>query len=405
MTPKRSIPDVAVLVFSFLFFPDLVCAQDPGLGLPAPSKNAWSVQMAESFIARNRDSISYPDSKRPERWDYEQGVILEALKQVWKAGGDERYLEYLRRSIDRFVEDDGSIRTYEFTSYNLDNINTGRQVLFLFERTGLLKYRAASETLRFQLRQHPRTLGGGFWHKKIYPYQMWLDGIYMAEPFYARCSAMFGDTAAFEDIAHQIIEIERRTRDPKTGLLYHGWDESHHQRWADTATGCSPHFWGRAMGWYAMGIVDVLDVFPSNHPKRPALLSVFKRVIDAVAAYQDAESGVWYQVLDQADRKGNYKEASCTAMFVYAIAKGVRMGYLDRSARAIAERGFEGMIDEFVTKDADGLPNLNHVCSVSGLGGNPFRDGSFEYYVGEPQRTNDLKGVGPFILAAVELGK
>jgi unsaturated rhamnogalacturonyl hydrolase len=159
------------------------------------------------------------------------------------------------------------------------------------------------------------------------------------------------------------------------------------------------------MGWYAMGIVDVLDDFPVEHPKRPELLAIFRHVIDAVVPYQDPETGVWYQVLDQAGRDGNYREASCTAMFVYAIAKGVRMGYLDQSARAVAERGFDGMIDEFVTEGPDGLLNLNHVCSVSGLGGDSYRDGTFEYYVSEPQRTNDLKGVGPFILAALELGR
>ncbi len=384
----------------------MACSErTPRSEVPAPPDNAWSVRMADAFMARNPDSISYPDSRRPERWDYEQGLVLEALKQVSFAIGEEKYIRYLQDNIDRFVQEDGSIRTYDLLSYNIDNINAGRPVLFLYERTGEPKYRAAVETLRTQLRHHPRTNSGGFWHKKIYPYQMWLDGIYMAEPFYARYAATFGDSAAYDDIAFQILEIERRTRDPKTGLLHHGWDESRQQQWADKETGRSPNFWGRAMGWYAMGIVDVLDVFPHDHPQRNEIIAVLQRLIDAVIPYQDPSTGTWYQVLDQGGREGNYREASCTAMFTYAMAKGVRKGYLDSAAIGIAQKAFDGMLQEFVTEEGDGLVSLHHVCSVSGLGGNPYRDGSYEYYIGEPQRTNDLKGVGPFILAALELGR
>jgi unsaturated rhamnogalacturonyl hydrolase len=232
---------------------------------------------------------------------------------------------------------------------------------------------------------------------------MWLDGIYMGCPFYAEFAATFDEPAAFDDIAFQIITIEKHTRDPRTGLLYHAWDESCQQRWANPVTGCSPHFWGRAMGWYVMALVDVLDHFPPEHAARQEFLTILQRTLSAVACVQDESTGLWWQVLDQGNRLGNYLEASGTCMIVYAIAKGVRNGYLDESWLPIAARGFEGLLNHLVTVDDEGQINLHGICSSAGLGGNPYRDGSFEYYVSEPIATNDLHGVGAFILAAIEM--
>lgn len=361
--------------------------------------------MAESFMARQPDSLQHPEDHRPRRWTYEQGLMLESLRAVGEATGDPTYDAYIRKDMDHFIQPDGSIRTYKRSEYNLDKINPGRILLYLYDRTGEERFKSAADELRQQLREHPRTSEGGFWHKKVYPSQMWLDGIYMAEPFYARYAAAFGDTAAFDDIAQQIIVIEERTRDAETGLLYHAWDESKQQRWADPSTGTSPHFWGRAMGWYAMGIVDVLDAFPPDHPRHGELLAIFARLAEAIARYQDPSSGVWYQIVDQGDREGNYLEASCSAMFVYALAKGSRRGYIDSSYIAVAQKGFDGILTQFILEEGDGSVNLREVCAVAGLGGKPYRDGSFEYYVNEPRRTNDFKGVGPFILAALELGR
>jgi unsaturated rhamnogalacturonyl hydrolase len=231
---------------------------------------------------------------------------------------------------------------------------------------------------------------------------MWLDGIYMASPFYAEFGKIFGEPAAFDDAAHQIILIERHTRDPKTGLLYHGWDESKQQRWANPETGCSPHFWGRAMGWYVMAIVDVLDYFPQDHPNRRDILAIFERLMTALESVQDKSTGLWYQVLDQGNRAGNYLEASGSCMFVYSIAKAVRLGYLAKTYLDMARKGYQGILDHLIRVDEEGRVNLERICGVAGLGGNPYRDGSYEYYVSEKTVTNDYKGVGSFILASLE---
>jgi unsaturated rhamnogalacturonyl hydrolase len=276
-------------------------------------------------------------------------------------------------------------------------------LFFLYATTGDERYKKAAFHLREQLQTHPRTSQGGFWHKQIYPHQMWLDGIYMACPFYAEFAKQFDEPEGFDDVAHQVMLIEKHTRDPKTGLLYHGWDESKSQKWADPETGCSPCFWGRAVGWYAMAIPDVLDHLPEDHPQRERLTTIFETTVAAVAGVQDASSGAWYQVLDQGDRPGNYLEASASCMFVYAIAKGVRKGLLGEEYIAVARRGYEGILRQFVTVDEQGLVNLDGICAVAGLGGSPYRDGSFEYYVGEKVIANEYKGVGPFIMASIEM--
>jgi unsaturated rhamnogalacturonyl hydrolase len=256
-----------------------------------------------------------------------------------------------------------------------------------------------------QLENQPRTQEGGFWHKQIYPHQMWLDGIYMASPFLARYARMFDRPAALDDVANQIIWIENHTRDTRTGLLYHGWDESREQEWADPVTGCSKSFWGRAMGWYAMGIVDVLESLPRTHPRRTALVGILKRLSKALASYQDGETGLWYQVVDQGKRDKNYLEASASSMFVYAMAKGVRMGCLDKEYASVARKGYDGLIKHLIKIDPDGTVNLTQICSVGGLGGPQKRDGSFEYYVSEPVVVNDLKGVGAFLMASIEIDR
>jgi unsaturated rhamnogalacturonyl hydrolase len=361
--------------------------------------------MAESFMRRHPDTISYATESQRGRWTYEQGVMLEAMTRMWIATGDRRYFSYIKRNIDQFVTEEGAIKTYELESFNLDNIPTGKQLLMLYRETRDPKYKKAADTLRGQLARHPRTSEGGFWHKKIYPFQMWLDGIYMAEPFYVEYALLFDEPEILDDVANQIIFMENHVRDPKTGLLYHAWDESRQQRWSNPETGCSPNFWGRAMGWYAMGIVDVLDLLPRTHPKRDEIIGILQRLVTALSRYKDSATGLWFQVVDQGTREGNYLEASASCMYAYAFAKAVRNGYVDRKYLAVAEKAFDGVVRELVTVDADGLISLHQTCQVSGLGGNPYRDGSFEYYVGEPRRTNDFKGVGPFIFAALELGR
>lgn len=362
----------------------------------------WSVCMASTLMAAHPDSFCY-DKTKPARWDYELGLYLKSIEQLWRQTGDGDYFRYIRKQMDFYILDDGSIRTYQPEACNIDHITPGRAALLLWQQTGQEKYRTAALTLRRQLAEQPRTKEGGFWHKKRYPWQMWLDGLYMGEPFYAEYSLLFGEPLNFDDIARQFILMEKNTRDPKTGLLYHAWDESREQRWADKTTGQSPHFWGRAMGWYAMALVDVLDYFPKNHPEYHQLLSILQRLAVAVTKVQDAQTGVWYQVLDRAGETGNYREASASCMFTYALLKAVRLGYLDAQYLEAGKKAYAGIIKEFMVQDADGSWHLDKVCMVAGLGGDPYRDGSFQYYISEPVRRDDLKGAGPFILASLEM--
>jgi unsaturated rhamnogalacturonyl hydrolase len=361
-----------------------------------------SESMAATAMTRWKDSWEVQPGKS-EKWSYDQGVVLKGIAGLWLNTADGKYFRFVQQSMDRFVKDDGTIRTYAIDEYNIDHINNGRILLLLYKVTGQEKYRTAAALLRAQLKTHPRTSEGGFWHKKIYPSQMWLDGLYMGEPFYAEYAATFHEDAAFDDIARQFVLMELHSRDVKTGLLYHAWDESRKQRWANPATGRSPNFWGRAMGWYAMALVDTLDYFPQNHPQRGALIEILKRLALAAQKSQEPKSGLWYEVLDKGGAKGNYLEASVSCMFTYALAKGVRQGYLPRSYLRVAQKGYRGIVRRFIKTDPGGQMNLEGTVSVGGLGGNPYRDGSYEYYLSEKVVTNDPKGVGAFLMASTEM--
>jgi unsaturated rhamnogalacturonyl hydrolase len=365
----------------------------------------WSVRIADSFIRLHPDTIVYADEEKSRRWNYEQGVMMEAFYQTYLHTGDVRYTAYVKKNLDHYIRPDGSINSYKLTEFNIDNITPGVAVLRAYDLFKEQRYRIAADTLRRQLAFHPRTSEGGFWHKKIYPYQMWLDGLFMAEPFYALYSLRFNDSAAFSDIAKQFQLIERHLKDPNTGLYYHGYDESKAMGWADPVTGRSPNFWGRSMGWFAMAMADVLDHFPTAHPARMGLERLFREYISAVVRYRDPKTKLWFQVLDRPSAPGNYAEASASAMFVYALAKGVNKGYLPAEYRSIARESFDRMLGTFVTVDSSGSIFLRDVVKVSGLGGNPYRDGSYGYYISEPRRTNDFKGYGPFLLSAVEIEK
>ncbi|MBF9221807.1 glycoside hydrolase family 88/105 protein [Hymenobacter ruricola] len=375
-----------------------LCAQT------APVATPMSQRMADAFISWHPDSIVIGKNKTA-RWDYEQGLMMRALERVWQRTGDAKYFAYIQKDLDQFVQKDGSIRTYKQEDYNLDNMTTGHALLLLAQTSvpGSDKYVKAAQYLRKQLDGQPRTKEGGFWHKKVYPNQMWLDGLYMAEPFYAEYSQVFNQPAGFDDVAKQFALIEKHLVDPKTGLLYHGYDESKEQAWANKATGQSPNFWDRGIGWYSMALVDVLDYFPQNHPQRPELIKAIQRLAPVLAKYQNPKTGTWSLVMGQEGRQGNYAEASGSSMFVYALAKGVRKGYLDKKYAEVAKKGYFGAITAFVETQPTGALAFNGTVSVGGLGGKPYRDGSYEYYLSEPLRKNDLKGVGPFILASTEM--
>ncbi|MBL0940019.1 MAG: glycoside hydrolase family 88 protein [Gemmatimonadaceae bacterium] len=366
----------------------------------------WSVRFARSVMTRN------PQNHR--RWDYTAGVVLGAIDKVGRTRRDSAMLQYVQRNMDRYIAADGAIGgNYSIEEYNIDGVSQGRVLFPLYARSRDVRYRKAADILRKQLATHPRTAEGGFWHKQIYPQQMWLDGLYMAQPFYAEYAATFATpterATIFDDVAKQFLLVARHTRDAQSNLMYHGWDAVRAQPWADSATGLSRNFWARAMGWYVMGVVETLDHLPITHPDRTMIIRTLQDAADGIARVQDPLTGLWWDVMDAPNREGNYLEASASAMFVYALAKGARLGYLDSKYRQAAERGFDGMIANLVREAPYGASLIN-VCQVSGLGGNlrkdgSYRDGSYAYYISEPVVSDDYKGVGPMILAALELGR
>jgi len=386
------------LTAGFVLITIIVSAQDKPL----------SQQVAATVMTTWKDSFSLGSRAK---WSYDMGVILKGFEGIWRNTGDVKYYNYILKQMDFFVQDDGTIKTYKPDEYNIDHINNGKLVLLLYRVTQKEKYLKAAKLLRDQLSTHPRTNEGGFWHKEIYPYQMWLDGLYMGAPFYAEYADLMHEDTAFNDVANQFIWMEKHARDAKTGLLYHAWDESKQQKWANKETGLSPLFWARAMGWYATALVDALDWFPGGHPKRKDLIGILNRLVNAIEKVQDPKTGLWLDILNYngPGKEKNYFEASASSQFVYAVAKGVRKGYLPAAKISIAKKGYNGIIKQFIkveslpASQAGSQTNLHGTVKVSGLGGNPYRDGSFDYYMSEDVIVNDPKGIGAFLLASNEM--
>ena len=396
---RRSFFCVLVLVFGMT---GCATAQSPERGNGRP----WSVRMADSVMARHPDPVSLEGgSRKLPKWSYSTAFLIHAIAQAGVEKDQAKYIDYAKQYMDAFLDASGRITTptYGPDEQTLDDIEPGRLLFLLLEETGEARYRTTIDLLAAQLKKQPRTSDGGFWHKKIYPQQMWLDGIFMACPFMVEYGKLTNAPSWHNEAAKQILLIAKHTRDAKTGLFYHGWDASRQQPWADEKTGLSQCVWGRAMGWYAMGIVETLEELPPDHPKRGELIELLNSLADAVAKVQDPKSGVWYQVLDQQTREGNYLESSASAMFVYAFSKGTRLGLLDKKHEATVRKGWDGLLKQFIETHADGTISLTDTCQVAGLGGRTKRDGSFEYYMSEPRVSNDPKALAPFILAAMEM--
>jgi unsaturated rhamnogalacturonyl hydrolase len=360
-----------------------------------------SVKIADAIQSRDVDGY-HPNIAN--KWGYVAGMALQAFTRLGDWVQDSAYQTYVNRHMDIFIQENGDIQGYTLEEYNLDHINKGKNLMRLYRETGEAKYEQAARLLATQLTGQPRTDEGGYWHKKIYPFQMWLDGLYMSSPFMAEFAATFNEPGWFDEAAHQLLLVERVTRNPMTGLLYHAYDESKEQRWCDGATGRSRHVWGRAVGWYAMALVDALEHFPVNHPKRGQLIGIFERMMTAVIRVQDQESGVWYQVMDCNGREGNYLESSGSCMITYALAKGIRLRYLSEIGVKVAERAYDGILKQFVTEDEQGV-HLHSICQGAGLGGRKYRDGSYAYYLSEPVVSDVLMGVAPLLLASIEMEK
>jgi unsaturated rhamnogalacturonyl hydrolase len=368
-----------------------------------PKNLNWSERMALTLMKRYPEPWQIDDSKAP-KWDYVHGLVLMSFQELYKSTKNEKYYNYVKSYADILIDSSGSIKTYNIDDYNIDMVEAGKILFDLYNKTKKEEYLKAMQLLRKQLQEHPRTNSGGYWHKKRYPYQMWLDGLYMGAPFYARYTVSFENSAMLDDVAKQFELIQKNSLDKTTGLLFHGWDESKQMAWANKETGCSPNFWSRSLGWYAMALVDVLDYFPANHPKQKELVKYLNDLATALFKFQD-KSGLWYQVTDKGGKEGNYLEASGSAMFAYAFAKGANKGYLPKKYKKAANLAFDGLTAKLMKVDDDGSITLTQCCAVAGLGGNPYRDGSYEYYINERKKDNDPKATGPFILAAIELNR
>ena len=363
-------------------------------------KAPLSVEVVRSEMVRCPEATFIDGQEGNLKWNYTTGLELKAMLDA----APQEALDYVDAWYDAIIGEDGVIYKYKKSNYSLDHICPGRTLFELYDLTGKAKYKAAMDTLYSQLQSQPRTPEGGFWHKAVYPEQMWLDGLYMAQPFYAEYTARFvsdslQQQANYEDIAHQFQTVYDYTYDPVTGLLRHAWDSSHSMFWCNPETGQSAHAWGRAMGWYLMALVDVIELLPAGE-EQDALVRIFGSCFQALPLFADRKTGMWYQVLDRPYAEGNYLEATASAMIVYAWLKGCRLGIIGNREGAV--QAFDSLLKTFVRVDEDGLVNLDQCCEVAGLGGKNNRRGDYDYYINEPVRSNDPKGMGPLIWAALE---
>jgi unsaturated rhamnogalacturonyl hydrolase len=377
--------------------------------LAAPAQTATAGVGTENDPVLERVLKVWPEGKidtqkHPGEWTYEEGTLLDGVIAEWRITGDGRLFAYAKAAVDNTLDKDGAIHMvdgakFPVDAHSLDNIEMGRTVLSIYRVTQQEKYYKTVKFLHDQVLAQPKNADGGYWHKQIYPNQMWLDGAYMAEPFMEGFGRTFGHQDEMDAAAAQLLLMDEKMRDRKTGLLHHGWDQSMKMDWANKQTGLSPEIWARSMGWYAMATVDVLERMPATDPQRLAFEGLARRVLTTVARYQDSESGLWWQVMDKGGQKGNYLEASASCMFVYAMAKGVRLGVAPMTMEQNVTKGWAGIQQRFVKPDG----TLSGTVKVAGLGGNPYRSGTYEYYVGEAVGDNDAKGVGSYLLALSEI--
>lgn len=398
--PTSLVKKIMLLVNVFAFV-STACTSKPKVEVI----NKYYVRLADSEMKRNLKPWMLDFSKTP-KWNYCHGLELQSILQVWEKSADRKYFDYAYNFADTMIDVNGKILTYNILEYNIDRINSGKFLFTIYKETKEERFRYAMDSLYTQMLTHPRTKDGSFWHKKIYPNQVWLDGLYMACPFLAQYGKTFDKPELFDEVALQILDCHKYLFDAKTGLYYHGWDESCQQKWADPKTGLSPNFWSRSIGWYLMAMVDVLDYMPENHPKREEIVSILQNLAKAIENFRDAKTGMWYQVTDQMGREGNYVESSGSAMFIYSWVKGAQKGYLDASYLDKGIAAYDLFVKRFVKENEDRTISVTDGCAVAGLGGEKnYRDGSYEYYLSEPVRDNDPKAVAPFIMLSVLLDK
>lgn len=356
------------------------------------------IDKVERFI----DSYLEGYTRYKSYWNYEDGCVLLGAKYLYDATGEEKYFHFIEDYLKYFIMEDGSIAHYELEKFNIDSINSGKILFFMYDKTGQEKYRKAIEFVMDRLRRHPRCASGNFFHKEIYPNQIWLDGLYMAQPFYMEYETRYENKEKYNDIIAQFENVQKYLYNPDKGLCYHAYDEAKKQFWADRETGCSPNFWLRSMGWYLMALVDVMDKMSMEiYEQYRKLQDIYKLMLNGILQYQDPETKLFYQVIDRSDVPGNYLETSGSAMVGYSVLKACKMGIILGEKYEPVGRGIvEGLINRQL-KEVDGRVELTGICSVAGLGpeDNPRRDGSVEYYLSEKVVSDDSKGVGPFMMA------
>jgi unsaturated rhamnogalacturonyl hydrolase len=388
------------LITAFIFLTGMALHAQGGT--PKPGLK-WSECMAVSVMKHYPKAWQLDDADKP-KWDYKPSVVLSAFEVLYTQTENSTYRSYIKEYADTFIDSTGSNHYYHIEDYNIDYVEPGKLLFDLYADTKDSRYLSALQLFRKQLEEQPRTPSGGFWHKKIYPDQMWMDGLYMSAPFYTRYTVTFENGKQLDDIAKQFELIHDHAMDKKIGLPYHAWDESKQIGWADKQTGTSPTIWARGAGWYAMALVDALDYFPKTHPKYKLLVQYLNEAATALEK-QQATSGLWYQVIDKPVLAGNYLEASGSAMFAYTFAKGANKGYLPKRFIKKANKAFDAIVKNFVTTDADGAVHISGISQSFGLGGKPFRDGSNAFYLNVKPGTDDSIGIGAFMLAALELGR
>ena len=370
-----------------------------------PVTGPYSVRMVRSEIKRAPEATFLDGQEGGYKWNYTTGLELRSFLAVSQAYDIPEFDAYVRAWYDGIVDANGNIGgKYDREKYNLDHVCPARTLISLYQFTPDIRYAIAIETVRKQLQEQPRTEAGAFWHKQVYPGQVWLDGLYMAEPFYAVYGNITRQDEIFDDVTLQFRVAAEKTYDPVTGLYRHAWDETRSMAWADPVTGQSAHCWGRALGWYTMALVEVLPFFPADHPGKAELQGILEGILATLPKYADPETGMWYQVLDCPGREGNYLEATCSAMFTYAYLRAAREGYAV-PASIDPKALYEALVKKFIREEKDGTLNLTDCCAVAGLGGKENRSGTFDYYIGEKIIENDPKGVGPFIWASLEYEK
>ncbi len=341
--------------------------------------------------------------KKPH-WNYIDGCMMTALMRLFDSTGDRKYLDFCDRFIDYYIGEDGSILGFREEEYNLDNIKEGSVLFRLYDLTGKEKYRRAMDVLYAQLRHQPRTAEGNFWHKQIYPDQVWLDGLYMGQPFYLEYEKRYKGKGNYPDILNQFRTVYEIMKDEETGLYKHAYDSSKSMYWCDPATGLSPHYWLRALGWYFMALVDIIELLDREEDREfyNFMTRVFTELADALLRYQQPD-GMWYQVADRPEADRNYPETSGSSIIAYGLAKAVSLGILGPEYRARAEEAFFGICEKYLYRNGAGEMCLGGTCLVAGLGGAQRRDGSYDYYMSEPVVENEAKGIAPFLLAYIYL--